>query len=454
MSAITTRRTHLGAPWSAIARGLALVLVLAAIGSSVAADARTHAWATEGPAAPEPAPPFPIGPLDALDLAASVRGAPASGLVTLSLHARYRLDAPAYLDAKRADVADLDTLHTALRERDRRGAALDRFAARCESLWRAWQVRLLHDVVTEALANDPWRDAEGAYLAALRRMLARDAADVVNVADVDACRLEAWTVDLTLADDAPEARSASAEAGLAARGVALATAQAPPTLWFEADTTVGIHAAPSLSLRAGLELPFTGAGSGALALGVARSGPDVGLTWRPTSLDDRIVQRHGRSSAPRTERDDGERWQTERFDRRGDEAALMRADAHRRWLAACGADDAATIARCLEGATPSVRDELLGAIEAELGAVHARLAYIAASGHDLDVLLRRPGSGPPRPHSRTGASRRPTPTAVGCSSDRHRCRHQRSDGRAHGARGRCRRPRARSRRRTGRQAPE
>jgi hypothetical protein len=331
-------------------------------------------------------PPLTVSQADALDVSATLRGVPGEGELALSLRARYRLDAEDYLRRKRADADDLDALHGAIRTLAQRDAALAWFATRCEGVWRAWQVELLGKRPTVA-PHDP----ERAYRAALRDLLARTATSPAEPHDVAACRLERWAATLTLDPEAPDLVAARSEAGLARRAAGLASSVAPASVWVEADARGSAHARGSLSLRAGLDLPLTSGSS--VALGLGRFGPDVALSWHRASVDGRIMARHHGDAAGGV-RADAER--PERVERHRAEAALARADASRRWSGACGDTAPAAVIACLERAAggAALRDDLLGAIEAELAALQAELALVSAAGRDLRELLRRGPAAP------------------------------------------------------------
>lgn len=378
---LTPRAERAPTRWRSLAA--AALLVGAAAAQSAAELGGAHPWHPLLPAVPaaDHLPPLAVTAADALDLSATLRGAPGDAAFALSLRARYRLDADDYLRRKRADADDLDALHAAIRTLAQRDAALAWFATRCQGVWRAWQVALLRQR-PPAAPHDP----EYAYRAALRDLLARTASKRADAGDVAACRLGPWLARLTLDPGAPEVAAARSEAGLARRAAGLTSSVAPASAWFEADARGSAHGPPSLSLRAGLDLPLTSGSS--VALGLGPQGPDVALTWHRASVDGRIMARHHGDDAGGAH-SDAER--VERFERHRAEALLARADAQRRWSGACGDATPAALIGCLERAAGAdvLRDDLLGAIEAELGALQAELALVAAAGRDLGELLRR-----------------------------------------------------------------
>jgi hypothetical protein len=360
----------------------AAALAGSALSHAYGAASGVHPWLDLLPAAGAGAgdlAPLAITRWDALDLDASLRGRPTLAEASVSLRARYRLDADEYLERKRADRDDLATVHRARRELARREAVLTWFAERCAGVWRAWQVDLLtpHPL-------DPAPGAEAAYLTALRALLANAATAPATVVDVDACRLERWLGAVALAPDAPELAAAASEARLEERSGALVHAAAPPIAWLEAEVRVGQGSHGALTLRAGLDLPV--ARGGLLALAVDGQGPDLSLSWHGGGVDDRIAARHGVDARP------GSGLAAVRdaaYERRRAEAQLAVADARLRWTRACGGASAEAVIGCLGRARSGApeRDGLLAAIEAELGALEANLALVAAAGHDLADLL-------------------------------------------------------------------
>jgi hypothetical protein len=393
---------------------LALAACAPALAGANAADAATatsvtalptarsaHPWLLELAALPgrptaDGSTPLPaIGWLDAADLSVGLQADPARGSLAANLSARYRLDAAAHLAAKRADAEDLLLAAEATLERDRRDARLSAFAIRCEGLWRAWQRALLEHGLDHV--DVP---AERAYLEALLALLASSPAPPSGTSGLGACALESWVPEVPFVIDAPVALAAAAEGRLAARARAVPEAAPAASAWFDLELGVGVDAPFRVAVRAGLELPFaTPTGGGALTLGVDGLGPDVGLRWAPERVDDRIVRQHRRAlgliAAP-----DPDAERRARFERRALEADLARADAERRWTASCGDTHPDVLLRCLASALDEPgppREDLLTAIDVELGAVHAFLALVEAGGADLVTLLSARGRGAPEP---------------------------------------------------------
>jgi hypothetical protein len=374
--ALTGRRATV---CSDVVARIALVTSLAAtaVAAPEAGPTDPHPWWSEihAAAADHVAPaPLILAPLDALEVTAHLRGDPLRADVSAHVGMRLRLDAEAHLRAKQADADDLATLLDAGRRETAAHARLAAFARRCEGVWRAWQVVLLAPG-TRAPHDEAYRDA-------LRALLQRHASVPATADDIAACRLGPWLERATLDPAAPALRRAEAEASLSARSAALATAHAPPAVWFDVDVSATGDRPPSFGLRGGLDLPIE---RGRLTLAVGPSTTSLGLTWRSRGADDRITGRLGADRATSAEPPPAARAAAEELGRRRDEAHLARSDARRRWTHLCGSDDPARLVSCLAAAPHP--DALLEGIDAELAALHAEITAIAASGRDLAALL-------------------------------------------------------------------
>jgi hypothetical protein len=364
------------------AQRVVIVLAVALATTAALAEAEPtgrHPWWHDlVSAAPEPParPPLVLHPLDALELTTHLRGDPFRGEVQAHVGLRLRLDATEHLRGKQADTDALAALLAAGERESAAHARLAAFARRCEGVWRAWQVVLL--------APSAPASPDAAYRDALRALLARHATLPAGDADIGACRLSSWIQGLDVHPLAPALVRAGAEGSLSRGAEALAGARMPPTLSLDADVTASRGRSAVWGLRASLDLPLD---RGRFGISTGRSNTTVSVSWRSAGADDRITDRLAASRQPEL-RPDPLAPAIEELERRRDEARLARSDARRRWSRLCGSDEAAVVHACLVAAP--LPDTLLDAIDAELAAIHAELAVVAASGHDLATLLIAP----------------------------------------------------------------